>query len=47
MDIEICLITGISVGLEYQELDKGYLIIDLGIVRILISKNTDEEEYDD
>jgi hypothetical protein len=47
MDIEICLITGVSVGLEYQELDKGYLIIDLGIVRILISKNTDEEEYDD
>lgn len=46
MDIEICLITGVSVGLEYQELDKGYLIIDLGIVRILISKNTDEEEYD-
>lgn len=47
MDIEICLIAGISVGIEYQELDKGYLVIDIGIIRILISKNTDEEEYDD
>lgn len=47
MDIEICLISGVSVGIEYQELDKGYLVIDIGIVRILISKNTDEEEYDD
>jgi hypothetical protein len=43
MDIEVCLITGISFGVEYQELEKGYIVIDLGIVRILISRNTDEE----
>lgn len=47
MDIELCLIAGVSFGIEYQELDKGYLVIDLGIVRILICKNTDEEEYYD
>lgn len=48
MDIEMCLITGLSAGIEYQELDKGYLIIDLFIIRIMFSKNTDEdEEYDD
>jgi hypothetical protein len=38
MDIEIGLIAGVSFGIEYQELEKGYLIIDLGIVRILLSK---------
>jgi hypothetical protein len=43
MDIEVCLITGIAFGVEYQELEKGYIVIDLGIVRILISRNTDEE----
>jgi hypothetical protein len=43
MDIEICLIGGISVGIELQELDKTYLCIDLLLVRILISKNTDED----
>lgn len=44
MDIELCLISGISVGIEIQELEKNYLIIDLGILRILISRNTDEED---
>lgn len=39
MDFEIGLISGVSVGIELQELDKTYLIIDLGIVRILISRN--------
>jgi hypothetical protein len=38
MDIEIGLIAGVSFGIEYQELEKGYLIIDLGIVRILLSR---------
>lgn len=38
MDIEIGVIAGVSFGIEYQELEKGYLIIDLGIVRILLSK---------
>lgn len=42
MDIEICLISGMAVGIEYQELEKGYLVIDLFIVRILLSKHTDE-----
>jgi hypothetical protein len=42
MEIEFCLITGIAFGLEYQELEKGYVVIDLGIIRILISK-ADEE----
>lgn len=41
MDIELCLIAGVSLGIEYQELEKGYLVIDLLIVRLLISKNTD------
>lgn len=41
MDIEIGLIAGMSLGIEYQELEKGYLIIDLLIVRVLVSKNTD------
>jgi hypothetical protein len=43
MDIELCLISGVSVGIEIQELEKNYLIIDLGILRILLSKNTDED----
>ena len=38
MEIEIGLINGMSVGIEYQELDKGYLVIDLFIVRILLSR---------
>jgi hypothetical protein len=38
MDIEIGVIAGVSFGIEYQELEKGYLIIDLGIVRILLSR---------
>lgn len=38
MAIEIGLITGISFGIEYQELEKGYLVIDLGIVRVLLSR---------
>ena len=42
MSIEIGLITGMSFGIEYQELEKGYLVIDLGIVRILFSR-ADEE----
>jgi hypothetical protein len=42
MDIEIGLITGMSVGIEYQELDKGYWVIDLFILRILLSKNIPE-----
>jgi hypothetical protein len=36
------MITGIAFGLEYQELEKGYVVIDLGIIRILISKADDE-----
>jgi hypothetical protein len=43
MDIEVGLIAGIAFGIEYQELEKGYLIIDIGIVRILLSRNTDDE----
>ena len=42
MEIEIGLITGMSVGIEYQELDKGYLVIDLFIVRILLSRSIPE-----
>jgi hypothetical protein len=38
MEIEIGLISGMSLGVEYQELDKGYLVIDLFIVRILLSR---------
>ena len=38
MEFEIGLISGVSFGVEYQELEKGYLVIDLGIVRILISR---------
>ena len=44
MDIEVCLITGVSFGIEIQELEKAYLIIDLGIIRFLFSRNTDEED---
>jgi hypothetical protein len=44
MTIEFCLITGIAFGVEYQELEKGYIVIDLGIVRILISKYTEDDE---
>ena len=44
MTIEFCLIAGIAFGVEYQELEKGYLVIDLGIVRILISKYTEDDE---
>jgi hypothetical protein len=47
MDIELCFIAGIALGIEYQEQAKGYLVIDLFFIRILVSKNTDEEEYDD
>lgn len=43
MDIELTLISGVSLGVEYQEMEKGYLILDLLFVRILFSKNTDEE----
>jgi len=42
MDIELCLITGVSFGVEYQELEKGYLILDLGIFRVLLSRHTEE-----
>lgn len=47
MDFELCFIAGIALGIEYQEQDKGYLVIDLLFIRVLVSKNTDEEEYDD
>ena len=43
MDIELCLIGGVSVGIEIQELEKKYLIIDLGIVRVLLSRNDDDD----
>jgi hypothetical protein len=43
MDIELCLISGISVGIEIMELDKKYLVIDLGIVRVLLSRNDDDD----
>lgn len=43
MDIELCLIAGVSVGVEIQELEKTYFVIDLGILRILLSKNTDDQ----
>ena len=43
MDIELCLITGVAVGIEIQELEKKYLVIDLGIVRILLSRNDDDD----
>lgn len=38
MEIEIGLIAGMSLGVEYQELEKGYLVIDLFIIRILLSR---------
>jgi len=44
MDIEVCLITGVSFGLEIQELEKMYLIVDLGIIRFLFSRHTDEDQ---
>jgi hypothetical protein len=43
MDIELCLIAGVAVGIEIQELEKKYLVIDLGIVRILLSRNDDDD----
>lgn len=43
MDIELCLIAGVAVGIEIQELEKKYLVIDLGIVRILLSRNNDDD----
>ena len=43
MDIELCLIAGVSVGIEIMELDKKYLVIDLGIVRVLLSRNDDDD----
>jgi len=42
MEIEIGLISGVSLGFEYQELDKGYLVFDLFIIRILLSRATEE-----
>jgi len=42
MEIEIGLITGMSLGIEYQELDKGYLVLDLLIFRVLLSKHLPE-----
>jgi len=44
MSIEACFITGVSFGIEIQELEKVYLIIDLGIIRLLFSKYTDEDQ---
>ena len=44
MSIEACFITGVSFGIEIQELDKVYLIIDLGIIRFLFSRHTDEDQ---
>jgi hypothetical protein len=38
MEIEISLIAGLSLGIEYQELEKGYLCIDLFILRVLLSR---------
>jgi hypothetical protein len=43
MDIELCLIAGVAVGIEIQELEKKYLVIDLGIVRVLLSRNDDDD----
>jgi hypothetical protein len=43
MDIEICFINGVSLGIELAEMDKTFLCIDLLIIRILFSKNTDED----
>ena len=43
MDIELCLIGGVSVGMEIMELDNKYLVIDLGIVRVLLSRNDDDD----
>ena len=43
MDIELCLIAGVAVGIEIMELEKKYLVIDLGIVRILLSRNDDDD----
>jgi len=42
MDIELCLISGVSVGIEITELDKKYLVIDLFIIRVLLSRNDDD-----
>lgn len=44
MRIETYFITGFAVGLELARLDEGdFIIIDLGILRVLISKVGDED----
>jgi hypothetical protein len=42
MNVEFYLITGFAIGFEYADLDEGkYFILDLGILRILFSKEED------
>lgn len=43
MDIEVSFIGGVSLGIELVEIEKTFLCIDLLIIRILFSKNTDED----
>jgi hypothetical protein len=42
MTVEFYLITGFAIGFEYANLDEGqYFVLDLGIVRILFSREED------
>lgn len=38
MDMEVGFITGFNIGIEYAEVEKSYIIVDLGIIRLLFSK---------
>lgn len=42
MEFEFSFITGASVGIELVEMDKTFLVIDLLVLRILISKHTED-----
>jgi hypothetical protein len=42
MTVEFYFITGFAIGFEYANLDEGqYYVLDLGIVRILFSREED------
>jgi hypothetical protein len=42
MEFEFSFITGAAVGIELVEMEKTYLVIDLLVLRILISKHTED-----
>ena len=42
MTVEFYFITGFAIGFEYANLDEGqYYVLDLGILRILFSREED------